>query len=83
LRLVRDPSARPEIEREYRERHRAFFAPRIRWSRAVAALLSRPRLLDAALRITRSPRIGETLLRRTRASREEVAHMADAWLHAC
>ena len=80
LRLVREPSSRPEIEREYRERHRAFFAPRIRWSRGVAALLSRPRLLDAALATTRSPRIGETLLRRTRASREEVARMCDAWL---
>jgi flavin-dependent dehydrogenase len=80
LRLVRDPSSRPEIEREYRERHRAFFAPRIRWSRGVAALLSRPRLLDLALRTTRSTRIGETLLRRTRASREEVARMCDAWL---
>ncbi|HYC91107.1 MAG TPA: FAD-dependent monooxygenase [Thermoanaerobaculia bacterium] len=79
LRLVRDPSSRAEIEREYRERHRAFFAPRIRWSRAVAALLSRPRLLDLALRTTRSARIGETLLRRTRASREDVLRMMDAW----
>ncbi|HEX6088138.1 MAG TPA: NAD(P)/FAD-dependent oxidoreductase [Thermoanaerobaculia bacterium] len=79
LRLVQRPSERAEIEREYRERHRAFFAPRIRWSRAVAALLSRPRLLDAALRTTRSARIGETLLRRTRASREEVSRLVHAW----
>ena len=79
LRLVQRPEQRAAIEREYQERHRAFFAPRIRWSRAVAALLSRPRLLDAALATTRTPRIGEALLRRTRASREEVARLADAW----
>jgi flavin-dependent dehydrogenase len=79
LRLVRDPSAREAVEREYRAQHHAFFAPRIRWSRGVAALLSRPRLLDAALATTRSARIGAALLRRTRASREEVARMAEAW----
>ena len=79
LRLLQRPADRAEIEREYRERHRAFFAPRIRWSRAVAALLSRPRLLDLALRTTRSARVGETLLRRTRASREEVLRMVRAW----
>jgi flavin-dependent dehydrogenase len=79
LRLVREPSARDAIECEYRERHRAFFAPRIRWSRAVAALLSRPRLLDAALATTGNAHIGAALLRRTRASREEVARLADAW----
>ena len=79
LRLLERLDDRAAIEHEYRERHRAFFAPRIRWSRTVAALLSRPRLLDAALATTRSPRIGAALLRRTRASREEVARMADAW----
>ena len=79
LRLVQEPTRRAEMENEYRRRHHVFFAPRIRWSRAVAALLSRPRLLDAALASTRSARIGETLLRRTRASRDEVARLADAW----
>jgi flavin-dependent dehydrogenase len=79
LRLVRVPSTREAVEREYREQHHTFFAPRIRWSRAVATLLSRPRLLDAALATTRSARIGAALLRRTRASREAVARMADAW----
>jgi 2-polyprenyl-6-methoxyphenol hydroxylase-like FAD-dependent oxidoreductase len=79
LRLLERPADRPAIEREYRERHRAFFAPRIRWSRAVAALLSRPRALDAALTTTRNPKIGAALLRRTRASRDEVARLADWW----
>jgi flavin-dependent dehydrogenase len=79
MRLIANPGQRADVEREYREVHRAFFAPRIRWSRAVASLLSRPRLLDAALSTTRSPRIGAALLRRTRASREEVARMADRW----
>lgn len=79
VQLLAAPSRRGEIEHEYRRRHHAFFAPRIRWSRAVAALLSRPRLLDAALAVTPSARIGAALLRRTRAGREEVARLADAW----
>jgi len=54
-------------EREYRRRHREFFAPRIRWSRRVAFLLSRPALLDAALSIRPAPAIGRFLLRRTRS----------------
>ena len=79
LRLLGNPSRRTEIEDEYREVHRRFFAPRIAWSRRVAALLSRPRLLDAALATVRAKSIGAALLRRTRASREEVSRLADAW----
>ncbi|MGZ5433577.1 MAG: NAD(P)/FAD-dependent oxidoreductase, partial [Thermoanaerobaculia bacterium] len=79
LRLLENPSRRGEIENEYREMHRAFFGPRIRWSRRVAALLSRPRLLDAALSTVRVKGIGAALLRRTRASREEVSRLAGAW----
>jgi menaquinone-9 beta-reductase len=79
VRLLAHPALRAGVENEYRQRHHDFFAPRIRWSRAVAALLSRPRLLDAALATTRSSRIGAALLRRTRASREEVSALADAW----
>lgn len=79
LRLIASPSRREEIEVEYRARHRAFFAGRIAWSRRVAAVLSRPRLLDAALSAVRSPSIGGALLQRTRASRDEVARMADEW----
>jgi len=66
VRLLESPSRRSEIEDEYRRRHRAMFAARIAWSRRVAALLSRPRLLDAALAAVRTPRAGEFLLRRTR-----------------
>jgi flavin-dependent dehydrogenase len=79
LRLLEIPSRRGDIEREYRQVHRKFFAPRIAWSRRVAALLSRPRLLDAALSTVRTRGIGTALLRRTRASREEVSRLADAW----
>ena len=57
---------RDDAEREYRRRHRQFFAPRIRWSRRVAFLLSRPALLDAALSIRPAPAIGRFLMRRTR-----------------
>src|SRR5204862_7072 len=63
----------------YRRAHRKMFLARIAWSRRVASLLSRPRLLDTALTTTSSPRIGELLLRHTRASRDEIARLADAW----
>jgi flavin-dependent dehydrogenase len=79
LRLIAQPAKRAELEDEYRRAHRAFFASRIAWSRRAAMLLSRPRLLDAALRTVRSPRIGELFLRQTRGSREGIARMAEAW----
>lgn len=67
------------VEDDYRRAHRAFFAPRIAWSRRVAFLLSRPRLLDALLSTVRSPKIGQLFLSRTRASREDVLRLAEAW----
>ena len=67
------------VEDEYRRRHRQFFAKRIAWSRQVAYLLSRPRLLDTMLAMVRTPRAGELFLRRTRASRDEVSGLAEAW----
>lgn len=79
LRLLRSPQDRAQIESEYRERHRAMFAPRIRWSRAVARLLSNPALLDIAIRTVRSRRPGELFLRRTRAVHDEIGRMTDAW----
>ena len=79
LRLVETPAMRKQIEDEYRRAHHTFFAPRIAWSRIVAKLLSRPRLLDAALATVRSPRAGETFLRRTRAQIDEIERMAAAW----
>lgn len=68
---------RAACENDYRREHHSFFAPRIAWSRRVARLLSRPRLLDAAL-ATRA-NLGPMLVRRTRADRDVVARMSDAW----
>jgi len=79
MRVLEKPSDRVAIENEYRERHRAMFGPRIAWSRRTAKLLSRPALLDFALRGARSPAIGRFLLRKTRATREDVARLADRW----
>ena len=79
IRLLEQPARRNVIEDEYRRTHRAMFIPRIAWSRRTASLLSRPRLLDAALATTRSPRIGEFLLRSTRASADEIERLAAAW----
>ncbi len=66
-------------ECHYRRRHHEFFMPRIRWSRRVAFLLSRPVLLDAALRGLRGKAVGQFLLRHTRAERDQIARLADSW----
>lgn len=79
LRLLERPGERPAVEAAYRDEHRALFAPRIRWSRSVASLLSRPRALDFALATSRSPRLGEILLRHTRASRESLDRLVESW----
>jgi flavin-dependent dehydrogenase len=55
-------------ESAYRRAHAQFFDRRIRWSRRVAMILSRPALLDAALAAVRSPHAGRFLLANTRAS---------------
>lgn len=57
----------------YRQAHHDYFADRIKWSRRVAFLLSRPALLDAALRAPKAA--AEFLLRKTRADRESVVRM--------
>jgi menaquinone-9 beta-reductase len=67
-------SDRNTIEDRYRTRHAALFGHRIAWSRRVAFLLSRPALLDAALRF-RHRAAGPFFLRKTRAEREEVERM--------
>jgi menaquinone-9 beta-reductase len=65
--FVRDVLAKKAEADAYRQAHAEFFAPRIRWSRRVAMILSRPRLLEASLRLVRSPRAGEFFLGATRA----------------
>jgi flavin-dependent dehydrogenase len=65
---------RRRAEDGYRNRHAEIFGPRIAWSRRAAFLLSRPALLDAALRI--HPRnAGEFFLRKTRADRDAIVRM--------
>jgi flavin-dependent dehydrogenase len=79
IRLLETPSQRSAIEAEYREKHRAFFASRIRWSRMAALPLARPRLMDAALNVLPVARLGSLFLERTRASADAVARLADSW----
>lgn len=79
VQLVANANSRKNVENEYREAHHEMFAKRISWSRFIARLLSRPALLDAAIRTIRTPRAGELFLRRTRAQRDEIARLADAW----
>jgi flavin-dependent dehydrogenase len=67
---------RDRAENGYRNRHAGMFGPRIAWSRRAAFFLSRPALLDAALRI--HPRnAGEFFLRKTRADRDAIAKLLD------
>jgi flavin-dependent dehydrogenase len=70
---------RAAAENAYRSDHREFFGLRIRWSRRVAILLSRPALLDAAISAVRAPRAGRFLLTHTRASVEAVERLASEW----
>lgn len=64
-------------EAAYRQAHSEFFGRRIRWSRRVAMILSRPALLDAALAAVRSPRAGRFLLTHTRAGLESAERLSD------
>lgn len=70
---------RKGLENGYIEAHDGFFGRRIKWSRRVAKLLSRPRFLDAALSTVRSGSAGSFLLRRTRAEDDALARLVDAW----
>jgi menaquinone-9 beta-reductase len=65
---------RERAENGYRNRHAEIFGPRIAWSRRAAFFLSRPALLDTALRI-RPRNAGTFFLRKTRADRDAIARM--------
>jgi flavin-dependent dehydrogenase len=71
-------SDRATIESAYRDRHSEMFMPRIDWSRRVATLLSRPSLLDLALRAAPAA-AGIALLRRTRGHCDDVQRMLEEW----
>ena len=66
---------RGEMERRYREEHASFFLSRIRWSRMIAWLLSRPALVDALLSIGRALPMGGMLLAKTRANPRALAEL--------
>ncbi|HUP45129.1 MAG TPA: NAD(P)/FAD-dependent oxidoreductase [Thermoanaerobaculia bacterium] len=70
---------RSGLEMRYRRDHHRFFAPRIRWSRQVARLLSNPAVLDAAMRLVRYRRPGRFLLERTRADEAAVERLVSGW----
>jgi flavin-dependent dehydrogenase len=74
--LAANGADRARLESAYRRAHASFFGPRIAWSRSAAVLLSRPRLLDAAMRAVRTPRVGELLLRKTRATDRAIERLA-------
>jgi len=80
LRVVHTPKDRAVMEQQYRAEHARMFGSRIAWSRRTARLLSRPRLLDAALIASGlAGGAGPFLLRHTRATRETIERMAEAW----
>lgn len=63
----------------YRHTHSLWFDSRIRWSRRAARLLSRPRLLDAAIASVPVARVGEILVRKTRGDLQSLHRLLDAW----
>ena len=63
----------------YEAAWRAWFEDRIDWSRRTAWILSRPKLLRAAIGTLRSPRIGGFLLEKTRARLDLVERLVQAW----
>jgi flavin-dependent dehydrogenase len=71
------PASRKGVERRYAAEHHRLFAPRIRWSRRLAGILGRPRFLESALALGRSPAIGRMLMARTRASFDEAQRLVD------
>lgn len=62
--------------RAYTAEWHAAFDSRLRWSRRIAWVLSRPGLLRAAIATVRAPAIGAWLLRKTRADARTAATIA-------
>jgi flavin-dependent dehydrogenase len=77
--IISAPKNRRGHERAYTAAHRDLFSPRIRWSRASGWILSRPSLLELALRVAPSGPTGRFLASRTRGSYEAVSRLADRW----
>lgn len=81
--VVRHPELDADaIAVEYDTAYRRLFLDRIRWSRRVAWILSRPWLVDRATRLLRAPSIGSLLLARTRATDAQLAEMVGAYERA-
>ena len=66
----------------YATAHARFFQRRIAWSRRISLLLSRPALLDQALRLSSWRAAGRFLLERTRAVDDGLAAALRAWERA-
>jgi menaquinone-9 beta-reductase len=77
--IIGAPKNRRGHERTYTAAHRNLFSPRIRWSRASGWILSRPSLLELALRVAPSGPTGRFLASRTRGSYETVTRLTDQW----
>jgi flavin-dependent dehydrogenase len=75
IRLLESPRHRERLSEEYRRSHHAFFAPRVRWSRIVARILSRPLLLHALLNTFAAPTVGALLFTKTRASARDMERL--------
>jgi len=65
----------------YEAAWRSWFEGRIRWSRGIAIGLCSPFTLGLLMKIIRSPRAGEFLLRRTRGNQEAVQRLVDTWFN--
>jgi flavin-dependent dehydrogenase len=72
-------SDRTPYENAYRLEHGRMFGRRIAWSRRAAAILARPRLLDAALAAIAGNAIPQFLLAHTRGDRDRIERLSDSW----
>ncbi|HVT44991.1 MAG TPA: NAD(P)/FAD-dependent oxidoreductase [Thermoanaerobaculia bacterium] len=79
LARLENSTRQKRIDRAYAREYRRFFAGRIGWSRRTAFFLSRPHLLEAALRAMSRPAIGRFLLDRTRASSADLVRLHERW----
>jgi flavin-dependent dehydrogenase len=70
-------AARTNAQVRYAAEHGRMFARRIAWSRRIAAILSRPRLVDSLINVRDRGVTGRLLVSRTRADRDEIARLCD------
>ncbi|MEO8218610.1 MAG: NAD(P)/FAD-dependent oxidoreductase [Acidobacteriota bacterium] len=74
------PAPARTVEEDYIRLYMDLFESRLRWSRSAAWMLSRPAVVSTAMQMFRTPAIGRTFLKRTRARAGLIERMVRGWL---